>query len=90
MRLNVILSKECIVWLDQQALAIRRTSGAAVSRSALLRGIVGGLKDMGMRFSRCETEKDVRTLLAFLLKAWTQRLSAEQRGRVFGSSAAPR
>jgi hypothetical protein len=76
MRLNVILSNECIVWLDQQALAIRRASGAAISRSELLRGIVGGLKDMDISFLRCKTEADVRNLLGSLLQTYAELIGA--------------
>jgi hypothetical protein len=70
---SVILSDELTDYLDQQSLAIRRTSGAALSRSKLLRGIVAGLKTVPMDFSLCRSEKDVAGVLGLLLQAFARR-----------------
>jgi hypothetical protein len=66
---NVVLSLDCATWLDEQCLAIRRTSGASIRRSKLLRSIVTGVMNGGMDFSRCRTEKELVGILAFLLDA---------------------
>jgi hypothetical protein len=70
---SVILSRELTEYLDQQSLAIRRSSGAALNRSMLLRGIVAALKAVPMDFSRCRSEKDVAGLLGLLLQAYGKR-----------------
>ena len=70
---SVILDTDLTEYLDQQSLAVRRTSGAALSRSKLLRGIVGGLKAVRMDFSRCRAEPDVAWLVAFVLRAYGDR-----------------
>jgi hypothetical protein len=64
---SVILSTNLTEYLDQQSLAIRRTSGAALSRSKLLRGIVGALAAASVDFSRCRSEKGVADGLGSLL-----------------------
>ena len=69
---SVILSNELAEYLDQQILSIRRTSGVSINRSMLLRGIVAGVKDSPMEFSRCRSEKDIGGVLAFLLTAYGQ------------------
>ena len=70
---NLVLSKESTLWLDRVRTAIRAQSGAAISRSALIRAIVGGLEDVLMDFSLCRREEDVRQLLGFYLKVYRQR-----------------
>jgi hypothetical protein len=65
----VILSLDCAAWLDDQRLASRRTTGASLSRSKLLRGIVAGVMNGGMDFSQCRTEREVAGMLAFILNA---------------------
>jgi hypothetical protein len=65
---NLILSAELADYLDQQCLAIRRTVGASISRSALLRGIVGGIKTIPLSFSSCGNEKSIAEGLARLLR----------------------
>ena len=69
---NVVLSLEGATWLDEQCLAIRRNSGASISRSKLLRGIIAGVRG-GVDFSRCKTEEDLAEVLAFLLGWWGSR-----------------
>ena len=69
MRVNVVLDSPSTAWLEEQALMIRRATGAALSRSELLRGMLNGLMQAGTDFSRCRTEADVADLLAFLLQA---------------------
>ena len=69
MRLNVILDIESTTWLDEHAVAVRRISGAALSRSELLRGILAGLRKANMDFSLCRTEREVGEVLNFLLRA---------------------
>ncbi len=73
MRLNVILDRECTTWLDGQALEVRRTSGVALSRSELLRGVLAGLRKAGLDLSRCRTEQDVAWVVAFLFEALSGR-----------------
>ena len=57
MRLNVILDEKCTLWLEKQALAIRRTSGAAASGPTRRRPYAGsfgrsrpgfGLEEVGL------------------------------------------
>ena len=69
MRLNVILDNQSTAWLEEQALMIRRTSGAALSRSELLRGMLNGLMQAGTDFSCCRSAGDVASVLAFFLQA---------------------
>ena len=66
---NVILSAETVSYLDCQLLAIRQTSGAAINRSQLLRGIASALMAARIDFSRCRTERDISGMLGFTLSA---------------------
>ncbi len=70
---SVILSCELTEYLDQQGLAVRQKSGAAISRSKLLRGIVAGLRAADVDFSGCRSETDVAWLLGFLLRVLGER-----------------
>ena len=70
---TLVLSRETSVWLDEQRAAIRRQNGASVSRSELARGVLQGLADASMDFSLCRSEPDIRWLLSFVLKAFSDR-----------------
>jgi hypothetical protein len=65
---SVILTKETASWLDEQALAIRQQTDAAVSRSQLLRGIVAGLMDANFDLSSCDSEQMVGQTVEGVLK----------------------
>ncbi len=58
-RVNVMLSREVILWLEQTALEIRQKTGASISRSELVRGIVKALAARGLHFDGCRTERDI-------------------------------
>jgi hypothetical protein len=68
MQTHVILSNEAAAWLDEECAAARRTRGAALSRSKLLRGIIAGLMRVNADLSHCATEEDVATLIAVFLQ----------------------
>jgi len=81
-RVNVILGSDCLLWLDKQAVAARQRTGVSLKRSALLRGIVRGLKEASLDLSHCRNEEDVRKMVGFLLAALSPgRSMPTQRGR---------
>lgn len=63
-RVNVMLSREVLGWLDREAENLRRETGANVSRSELLRGIVGGLADGGAHIHGLKNEQEIRAALS--------------------------
>ena len=69
----MVLSLEGATWLDEQCLAIRRTSGESISRSGLLRAIIACVMSGGVSFARCRMEEEVAGVLTFLLGAWGSR-----------------
>ena len=70
---NVILSADLCEYLDQQGLAIRRTTGVSLNRSQVLRGIIAGLKAIPMEFSQCRSEEAIGKGLAEFLQRRVQR-----------------
>lgn len=70
---NVILTADLCGYLDQQTLAIRRTTGLPLNRSQLLRGVIAGIQAVRLDFSPCSSEEMVRNGLAGLLKAGLER-----------------
>jgi hypothetical protein len=59
-RVNVILDRRLLMWLEKTAVRIREDTGAPVNRSELIRGIVGAFADLNLRLRGCRTENDIR------------------------------
>jgi hypothetical protein len=59
-RVNVILDRNLLMWLENTALKIREESGATLNRSQLIRAIVGAFADLNLRLRGCRTERDIR------------------------------
>jgi hypothetical protein len=59
-RVNVILDRNLLAWLEKTALKIREDNGATLNRSQLIRAIVGAFADLNLRLRGCRTEKDIR------------------------------
>ena len=59
-RVNVILDRNLLMWLEKTALIIREDTGGTVNRSELIRAIVGAFADLNLRLRGCRTEKDIR------------------------------
>jgi hypothetical protein len=57
---TLVLSNLYNAWLDEVATAIRRRSGAAISRSALVRAMIAAMYQAGLDLSTCESEPAVR------------------------------
>jgi hypothetical protein len=55
-RLNIMLSNEVLGWCDSAGRAIHRASGTRISRSEIVRGILGGFVDANPLFSGCSSE----------------------------------
>lgn len=70
---TLVPSRETSAWLDEQRAAVRRRSGASVSRSELVSGILQALADASVDFSLCRSERDVCGLLSFFLEALSNR-----------------
>ena len=68
-RVNVMLSREVLEWLDAQTEHLRQNAGADVNRSALVRAIVGAFADNKLRFSGVRDEKAIRTGLSRWLQS---------------------
>ena len=66
-RTTLVLGNQHNAWLDEQAAAIRRESGAVVNRSQILRGMIRGIANSGVDLSRCQSEKDVTELISYVL-----------------------
>jgi hypothetical protein len=66
--MTVILTPELADYLDHQVLAIRQRTGASLNRSKLLRGILAGVKNSPLDFSRCPTEQQIAGGLSALLE----------------------
>jgi len=62
-RVNVMLSRKALGWLEETTASIRRETGVRLSRSGLIRGVVEGFAAAGVRFRRCRTEEEVATAL---------------------------
>jgi hypothetical protein len=59
-RVNVILDRNLLVWLEKAAFQIREDTGATVNRSELIRAIVGAFADLNLKLRGCRTERDLR------------------------------
>lgn len=58
-RVNVMLSRELILWLGETALSIRQDSGASISRSELIRACLRALAALQLRFSSIRSEEEL-------------------------------
>lgn len=57
---TLVLSNLHNAWLDEVSAAIRRRTGAAISRSALVRAMIAAMCQEGLDLSMCESEPAVR------------------------------
>ena len=64
---TITIQNELIAYLDEVSASIRRQSGAAISRSALIRAFVRGMQQSGFDLSRCGKEADIAGVLSWLL-----------------------
>jgi len=67
-RVNVMLSREALAWLEKAALKLHQNTGASVSRSELLRGILRGFVRARLNFCGCRSEEEIATALAECLR----------------------
>ena len=56
---TLVLSNLHNAWLDEVSIAIRRGTGAAISRSALVRATIWAMCEAGVDLSTCESERAV-------------------------------
>jgi len=64
---TLVLSNQHNAWLDEVSADIRRTTGAAISRSALVRAMIAALSDAPQRLSGCDSEQAIRErIVAYL------------------------
>jgi hypothetical protein len=59
-RINLMLSADVLGWLDQTTAQIWETDRARISRSELVRALLGALADWKLQPVHCRTESAVR------------------------------
>ena len=83
---TVLLTNEQAALLDGAAANIRRNTGVAISRSAMLRAILSAVLPFRQEWSRCQSAMDVEQKITNRLRAdelyatIQQRAAAVQRG----------
>ena len=65
---NLMLSRKALRWLEEMTASIRHETGAQLSRSALIRGIIEGFADAGLTVRRCCTGEEVAGALETYLR----------------------
>src|SRR5579872_3723229 len=80
-RVNVMLSGDCLVWLDTTVATIRENTGGRISRSELLRGICGAFVSRKPQFTGCRNEADIRTVVGRLFDVYGRWLRANALSR---------
>jgi len=59
----VVLNKDQVTNLDQIAIDIRRATGYAISRSAMIRAILSAVLKYHQRWPACESEQDLQNAI---------------------------
>ena len=57
---TLVLSNLHNAWLDEVSVAIRRKTGAAISRSALVRTMIAAMSQASLSLSACDSERVIR------------------------------
>ena len=57
---TMVLSNLHNAWLDEVSVAIRRRTGAAVSRSSLVRAMIAAMSQSSLSLSACDSETAIR------------------------------
>ena len=57
---TLVLSNLHTAWLDEISVSIRRRTGAAISRSSLVRAMIAAMNQVPLDLSACDSEKAVR------------------------------
>ena len=58
-KINVVLFDRQVWFLDQMSVSIRRTSGAAVNRTQIVRALIDALKNSRVDVSAVQSEADL-------------------------------
>jgi hypothetical protein len=69
---TVLLTNDQAAFLDEVTAAMRRNTGGAISRSAMLRAMMSALKPYFEDWLKCRTEADVKELIARRLRVGSQ------------------
>ena len=75
-RVNIMASTEMLAWLDSVSSRMARKSGVKVSRSEILRGIVGAFADKNPQFTGCHSEAHIRIVVGRLFDIYAQHAKA--------------
>jgi hypothetical protein len=65
---SVVLFDRQIVRLDAAARVIRKKTGNALTRAAMIRALIDGVLDSGLELTTITSESDLRQRLARLLR----------------------
>ena len=57
---TLVLSNLHNAWLDEVSVAIRRRTGAAISRSSLVRAMITAMSQSSLSLSACDSEPAIR------------------------------
>jgi hypothetical protein len=71
-RINIMASWEMLNYIDSVTKAIYETTGCRVSRSELIRGVLGGFIDHNPKFTGCTSESHFRRAVGRLFDAFAQ------------------
>jgi len=67
-RVNLMVSADVLRWLDETVAQLRADTGANLSRSGLIRGIICGFAIARVGVHRCRSEDEIATVLAIFLR----------------------
>ena len=62
--IGVLLTDDQVANLDQVAINIRRRTGYAISRSAMVRAIIDPVLRYNQQWANCESEQQLRQIVA--------------------------
>ena len=65
---TLVLSNRHNAWLDEVSVEIRRRTGAAISRSGLVRSMIEAMSQVSLSLSACDSERTVRERIVAHLK----------------------
>jgi hypothetical protein len=67
-RVNLILRASDLEWLDSESRRVNTEHDGGLSRSAILRGFVGGFKCVGANLGTCKTTAEIEAAVARALR----------------------
>jgi hypothetical protein len=77
-RVNRVISREVLDWMEAETARVRRATGELLNSSQMIRGVFGAMIDNHLNFGTCQSESDIRNVMGRYLRKVAELIVAER------------